>query len=274
MHLEQIKCNNMEALSPPITSGMAEISDVSNNSTLSNQGMKRAADTEASDHNTAKRVKSEFEGSSNERFYFGNRDEDPEAFRLSNMPGCQIIWTDGKSYQTPEHLYQCQKFTLAARSLTDDAELKQKLLGIAETLRKTKGPNKAKIAAKKSEHLLKEGLVKWWAEWDIEDNDERSLKVRTMKAILNLKFRRDRGPSIKARNILLGTGEARLMHVGCPSAFWAFKNGKGQNKLGQLLEELRDELRAEGFTVDGVQNSRDKNIVGKTIEEESDEEDD
>jgi ribA/ribD-fused uncharacterized protein len=78
--------------------------------------------------------------------------------------------------------------------------------------------------------------------WDIVPNWSR-VKFDRMRAVLRAKFTQH--PDL--RDLLLSTGNMRLVEVGRTSnavnRTWGEVNGKGKNMLGVLLMELRAELR-------------------------------
>uniref|UniRef100_A0A6C0DBE5 DNA-directed RNA polymerase n=1 Tax=viral metagenome TaxID=1070528 RepID=A0A6C0DBE5_9ZZZZ len=72
--------------------------------------------------------------------------------------------------------------------------------------------------------------------------DWEAIKDRVMKSALVAKFRQN--PS--ALYLLQSTGERHLLNVSPADAYWGSgKNGKGENRLGALLEEVRTELAGE-----------------------------
>ena len=86
--------------------------------------------------------------------------------------------------------------------------------------------------------------------WDIAPGWSAA-KFDRMRAVLRAKFTQHED----LRNVLLSTGEARLVEVGTVdnevNRLWGEVNGVGQNMLGEMLTKLRGELRAElnGATV-------------------------
>ncbi|HRP94949.1 MAG TPA: NADAR family protein [Rhodocyclaceae bacterium] len=80
--------------------------------------------------------------------------------------------------------------------------------------------------------------------WDIAPNWSK-IKFERMKGVLRAKFTQHED----LRELLLSTGSARLVESAtvnnAVNRLWGEVNGVGQNKLGQLLMEVRDELRAE-----------------------------
>jgi ribA/ribD-fused uncharacterized protein len=83
--------------------------------------------------------------------------------------------------------------------------------------------------------------------WDIVPNWSR-IKVDRMRQVLRAKFI----PNEKLRSLLLSTGNARLVEAGrtdnAVNREWGEVNGRGMNKLGLLLMELRVELRNQQVT--------------------------
>lgn len=79
--------------------------------------------------------------------------------------------------------------------------------------------------------------------WDIVSNWSQ-IKFDRMRQVLRAKFSQHED----LRNLLLSTGDARLVESGrvanAVNLTWGEVGGKGQNMLGLLLMEVRDELRA------------------------------
>jgi ribA/ribD-fused uncharacterized protein len=80
--------------------------------------------------------------------------------------------------------------------------------------------------------------------WDIR-SDWAKIKFDRMKNILRAKY----SQHDDLRELLLSTGKAKLIETATAdnavNRLWGEVNGKGQNKLGQLLMEVREELRLE-----------------------------
>ena len=78
--------------------------------------------------------------------------------------------------------------------------------------------------------------------WDIVPSWSR-IKFDRMRDVLRAKFAQHED----LRALLLSTGQARLVEAGTTNnavnRLWGEVNGKGQNMLGVLLMEVRDELR-------------------------------
>jgi len=80
--------------------------------------------------------------------------------------------------------------------------------------------------------------------WDIR-SDWSKIKFDRMRQVLRAKFEQHQDLC----EVLLSTGDARLVEsatVNNPvNRLWGEVNGRGKNMLGQLLMELRDQLRQE-----------------------------
>lgn len=141
------------------------------------------------------------------RFYRAN--EKPYG-AFSNLYRCPVEF-EGRSFPTAEHAYQAGKARRAA---------------VREWILSAPTPALAAMAA--------HGLYTWdvlpnWAE----------VKFDRMRAVLRAKF--EQHPDLK--ELLLSTGDARLVEVGTVSnsvnRLWGEVDGKGQNMLGVMLMELR-----------------------------------
>lgn len=145
------------------------------------------------------------------RFYRAN--EKPYGV-FSNLYRCEVVF-EGRTYPTSEHAYQAGKASKPA---------------VRDWILAAPTPSLAAMAA--------HGLYVWdvvpnWAE----------IKFERMRAVLKAKF--EQHPHL--RELLLSTGEARLVESGTTdnavNRLWGEVNGKGQNMLGVMLMELRAELR-------------------------------
>lgn len=134
---------------------------------------------------------------------------------LSNFHPSQIHY-EGITFPTVEHAFQAAK--------TDDAETRRK---IAEK----DTPGKAKRAGGRR------GILK-----DFDQAAWEAKKDSVMLKIVRLKFE---NPQLAQQ--LLETGDARLEEGNIwNDTYWgiSLKTGKGRNKLGKILEQVRAELRA------------------------------
>lgn len=138
---------------------------------------------------------------------------------FSNLYKRTIVF-EGREYPTAEHAYQAGK----ARK----EEVKEWLLS---------APSPALVA------MAAHGLYSW----DIV-SDWSTIKFDRMRQILCAKFTQHDD----LRELLLSTGDARLVEVGktdnAVNRLWGEVNGKGKNMLGLLLMELRSELRSRTHT--------------------------
>ncbi|WP_018607831.1 NADAR family protein [Uliginosibacterium gangwonense] len=117
---------------------------------------------------------------------------------------------DGAYWPTVEHYFQAQKFTDAAYK---------------ERIRTAKKPKEARALGQSRQHPIH-------PEWDL-------LREQVMLKALRLKFENP-----KLRDILRSTGQAALVEASPFDYFWgAGHDGSGQNRLGRLLEQIRQEIQ-------------------------------
>lgn len=129
-------------------------------------------------------------------------------FQFSNFYYAPMT-IEGKNYPTTEHYFQAVKYINPIHQ---------------EKVRTAKTPGEAKILGRKFP------LRPDWEE----------VKENVMRTALEAKFSQHED----LRDLLLGTGEAILIEWSPSDKYWgAHKNG-GSNRLGVLLMELRDILRA------------------------------
>lgn len=122
-----------------------------------------------------------------------------------------LVEYDGILYPTAEHAYQAQK--VMSRSL-------QMRISCLNT------PGQAKRYTRK---------LQIRSDWD-------SVRVSVMKGILFEKFRNNP----ECRNLLFKTGSTELIEGNTwGDTFWGVFEGQGRNMLGQLLMNVRAELRKE-----------------------------
>jgi ribA/ribD-fused uncharacterized protein len=122
------------------------------------------------------------------------------------------IHLQGKRWPTSEHYFQAQKFL-------DPKD--------QERVRRAKTPS---LAAR----LGRDRRRKIRPDWE-------SVKVSVMREAVEAKFRQH--PDLQ--NLLLSTGEARLVERTNKDRFWgAGDDGRGQNMLGRILMDLRRKFRA------------------------------
>ena len=129
---------------------------------------------------------------------------------LSNFapPGIQA---DGVYWETIEHYFQAQKFSD---------------LALRERIRRAATPKDARELGQTRRHPLR-------PDWD-------SVREEVMLFAMRLKFK---APS--ARELLLSTGERELIESSPYDYYWACgEDGTGLNRLGQLLMQVRSEIKA------------------------------
>ncbi|KAI9138840.1 hypothetical protein BKA69DRAFT_1089576 [Paraphysoderma sedebokerense] len=133
---------------------------------------------------------------------------------FSNFYSAPII-IDSLEWPTTEHYFQAQKFT-------GDPN-------VVEIIRKLPTPGDAARTGRLRSLPLR--------------NDWESVKEAVMKTALRAKFTQH--PEL--RRILLETGDAKLVEHTTNDKYWADGGGegKGLNRLGALLMELRNELRSQ-----------------------------
>ena len=129
---------------------------------------------------------------------------------------------EGDTYPTSEHAYQAGK----ARK----PEVKAWLMA---------APSPALLA------MAAHGLYYW----DVSPGWSAT-KFDRMRAVLYAKFTQH--PDLC--ELLLSTGSARLIETATVdnevNRLWGEVNGQGRNMLGEMLMELRDKLRADGYGED------------------------
>lgn len=133
---------------------------------------------------------------------------DGEERFLSNFWPAAVV-LDGHRYPSVEHAYQ------AAKSL----DFRQRL-----QIRCLPTPGAAKRAGK---------TVSMRPDWE-------TVKLFVMEDLLRQKF--SRAP---LQGLLIGTSPLQLVEVNTwGDVYWGVCRGKGQNHLGRLLMQIREELRA------------------------------
>lgn len=127
------------------------------------------------------------------------------------------IFVDGKRWPTSEHYFQAQKFAGTPHE---------------EEIRRVKKPRIAADMGRDRKRPLR--------------RDWEAVKDGVMLAALRAKFTQH----VDLRALLLATSDARLVEHTSNDAYWADGgDGSGKNRLGQLLMQVRGELRAtEGAT--------------------------
>jgi len=127
------------------------------------------------------------------------------------------IFLGGKRWPTSEHYFQAQKFVGTEHE---------------EEVRNCKTPSLAANLGRSRKLPLR--------------RDWESVKDRIMLEAVRAKFTQH--DDLKA--LLLSTDSAKLVERTANDSYWGDGgDGSGQNRLGQLLMQLRDELRAEAAKV-------------------------
>lgn len=137
-----------------------------------------------------------------------------EFFELSNFYP-QGFEEDGKYWPSVEHYFQAQKF-----AGKEHAEYR-------ERIRRSHSPKQAKSLGQSRKLPLR-------PDWE-------RVKEDIMLHALRRKFAH---PKLKA--LLLGTGKRPLEENSPYDRYWGVgRDGGGRNRLGQLLMQVRDEIRSE-----------------------------
>ena len=145
-----------------------------------------------------------------------------EFYVLSNFSAFQINWS-GKEYPTSEHLYQAMKFV--DLEATSDYRVRS-LVTACELIRNARSAHQAFKLAEDMRHLVR-------ADW-------KEVRVGVMKEILHAKANQHE----YVRRKLLETGDRELVEDSWRDGFWGWgKDGSGENMLGKLWMEIREDLR-------------------------------
>ena len=141
--------------------------------------------------------------------FYSTADEYGEFSNFAAYP----IKLQGKRWPTSEHYFQAQKFKDA---------------GHREQIRKAKTPM---IAAR----LGRDRKKKLRRDWE-------SVKDNIMRDAVMAKFSQHE----ELRDILLATGEAKLVEHTSNDAYWGDGgDGSGKNRLGLILMHVREKLREQ-----------------------------
>ena len=117
----------------------------------------------------------------------------------------------GKPWQTVEHYFQAQKFPGTPQE---------------DAIRLAPDPTTAKNMGQSRDFPIR-------SDWEAVKDD-------VMRDAVRAKF--EQHPDIRA--VLLGTGSETLIEAARSDSYWGYgPDGKGKNKLGLVLMEVRDELR-------------------------------
>jgi ribA/ribD-fused uncharacterized protein len=146
---------------------------------------------------------------------------------------------EGRVYPTAEHAYQ------AGKARKDE---------VREWILSAPTPSLVAMAA--------HGLYTW----DIVPEWSRT-KFDRMRKVLSAKFTQHED----LKKLLLSTGNARLVEAGrtdnAVNRTWGEVNGKGQNMLGVLLMEVRDEIKAQEASIRKASTKTTKQVSRPAIRE-------
>ncbi len=119
---------------------------------------------------------------------------------------------DGRRWPTTEHFYQALKFTDAA---------------LQKAIRDMPNPAAAKNYADKHKAAIR-------PDWDAVKDD---VMLRAVRRKFEL--------HAELRDLLLATGDEELIESAPTDYYWGEgRDGTGQNRLGQIIQRVRAELRA------------------------------
>ena len=137
---------------------------------------------------------------------------DKEYGEFSNFAPHQIA-LDGKTWPTSEHYFQAQKFVGTEHE---------------EAIRSEPSPMKAAKMGRDRKRPLR-------SDWD-------GVKDDIMRKAVRAKFTQH----AQLRQVLLDTGDATIVEHTENDSYWADGgDGTGQNMLGRILMETRDQLRID-----------------------------
>jgi ribA/ribD-fused uncharacterized protein len=144
-------------------------------------------------------------------YFYSTREEPYGCFSNFSAHGFEL---DGLYWPTSEHYFQAQKFVGTPH---------------AEEIRQARTPKEAAEMGRERYRPLR-------PDWE-------AVKDGVMRRAVRRKFEAHAG----IRAVLLGTGDEELVEATSGDYYWGCgTNGTGKNRLGQILMELRAQLRAEG----------------------------
>ena len=133
-------------------------------------------------------------------------------YEFSNFYPSTFV-ADGERWPTVEHYFHAQKFPR-----DEDAAHRRRI-------REAGSPQQAKALGQSRTATIR-------PDWD-------QVRDEVMLGALRLKFA---DPAL--RELLLGTGKRELIEASPYDRYWGEgRDGKGKNRMGKLLMQLRDELR-------------------------------
>jgi hypothetical protein len=135
----------------------------------------------------------------------------PDVAWLSNFAEYGGFSLEGRSWKSVEHFYQAMKFL--------DPGIQARIQGAESPLKAKKAASDPDLSPRSDWEAIREGV---------------------MKEGLRAKFGQN-------RKLLFDTGQQPLIHASSSDLFWGRNEaGEGRNRLGSLLEEVREELRGRG----------------------------
>lgn len=171
------------------------------------------------------------------RFY------DPKApyYEFSNFYKCKNLIIDNKHWITTEQYFQAQKFTGTPYfDIIHQADSPMKAFALARQ-KKLAGYQAKWVVNKKTCNRHVNELVDEHKHVKIIENWD-DIKLGVMKKALIAKFCQDE----TLKTLLLSTGDAGIEEASPRDDYWGTgKDGKGGNKLGELLMQVREFLRNE-----------------------------
>jgi N-glycosidase YbiA len=121
---------------------------------------------------------------------------------------------EGEIWPTSEHYYQAQKF------------IGTPYHHLCAQIHQASSPEIAAAIGRNPQHIVR-------SDWD-------SLKTKIMYRAVFTKFRRH----LDLKALLLGTGEVLIVENSPTDSYWGCgSDGLGQNQLGKILMQIRQELR-------------------------------
>jgi hypothetical protein len=173
-------------------------------------------------------------------------DKDKPYYEFSNFAPFPIVFDD-HTWQTTEHYYQAQKFnqpnnprSMEYYNIISQADSPMKIFLLANK-RHAAGYQTAWLVNKRTMRETINEVIDRYPDVTIRPDWEQ-VKVSEMRRALRAKFDRIYRPGLC--DMLLSTGNLEIVEANPRDSFWgAGPDGTGQNKLGNLLMELRAQLR-------------------------------
>lgn len=162
--------------------------------------------------------------------------EKEEYFELSNFFMGGHISYNGLTYPSSEHAYQAQKY-LQANAPLANYEYAMKIAAMSTPFQAKLLANQSMLHKFKWSKSINELVNKYKAQGIVFRNDWDNVKDDIMEEILIQKFIQ----IPRCREMLLRTEGCYLQEASPHDNYWGIgKTGKGQNKLGLLLERIRE----------------------------------